>query len=203
MNKTVRQAPSRHRRSTVGRGVLVLISSLLVASALLRFASGPGAAIARETGATPPPGPLVVQAAAEAQREHLAATLEELRNREARLAAKERTLEDRLEALSIAEARIQVRMAELIDAEEALRGTISMAEGAAEGDLSRLTSVYENMKPKESAALFETMDPEFAAGFLGRMRPDLAAGIMAGLSPEVAYSISVVLAGRNARVPTE
>ena len=80
---------------------------------------------------------------------------------------------------------------------------LAVAEKAAEGDLSRLTSVYEAMKPKDAAALFEAMEPEFAAGFLGRMRPDAAAGIMTGLSPETAYMISVVLAGRNARAPTE
>lgn len=47
------------------------------------------------------------------------------------------------------------------------------------------------------------MDPGFAAGFLGRMRPEAAAGIMTGLSPETAYTISVVLAGRNADVPRD
>jgi flagellar motility protein MotE (MotC chaperone) len=45
------------------------------------------------------------------------------------------------------------------------------------------------------------MDPDFAAGFLGRMRPAAAAGIMAGLSPQKAYTISVLLAGRNAQAP--
>ena len=47
------------------------------------------------------------------------------------------------------------------------------------------------------------MTPEFAAGFIGRMRADAAAAIMAGLSPQAAYTISVILAGRNARAPTE
>ena len=50
---------------------------------------------------------------------------------------------------------------------------------------------------------FEEMTPEFAAGFMARMRPDTAAAVMAGLEPATAYSISVVIAGRNARVPTE
>ena len=81
--------------------------------------------------------------------------------------------------------------------------TLALADGATEADVARLTTVYEQMKPKESAALFEEMDPTFAAGFLARMRPEAAAGIMAGLSPEAAYTISVVLAGRNGAVPTE
>ena len=47
----------------------------------------------------------------------------------------------------------------------------------------------------------KAMEPDFAAGFLGRMRPDAAAAVMAGLTPETAYSISVILAGRNATAP--
>jgi flagellar motility protein MotE (MotC chaperone) len=54
------------------------------------------------------------------------------------------------------------------------------------------------MKPKDASLLFERMSPDFAAGFLGRMRPDAAAAIMSGLPPELGYSISVLLAGRNA-----
>ncbi|NHX27768.1 hypothetical protein HA397_27890, partial [Escherichia coli] len=84
-------------------------------------------------------------------------------------------------------------------AEDSLRATLTLAETAAESDLARLTAVYENMKPKDAAGLFEQMSPDFAAGFMGMMRPDAAAQIMAALDPATAYSISVVLAGRNAR----
>ncbi|KIN65935.1 hypothetical protein Z945_982 [Sulfitobacter noctilucae] len=89
----------------------------------------------------------------------------------------------------------------LEEAEANLRRTLSLTDGAAEDDLARLTAVYENMKPKDAAALFATMEPDFAAGFLGRMRPDYAAAVMTGLPPDVAYSISVILAGRNANAP--
>ena len=88
-------------------------------------------------------------------------------------------------------------------AEESLVSTMARASTASENDLTRLTAVYENMKPKEASALFEEMDPEFAAGFLGRMRPDAAASIMTGLNSGKAYAISVILAGRNANAPSE
>ena len=94
-------------------------------------------------------------------------------------------------------------MSALVEAEQKLAGTMALAESAAEDDLGKLTAVYESMKPKDAAALFSEMQPEFAAGFLGRMRPDAAAQVMTGLSPDVAYSISVVMAGRNASAPTE
>lgn len=108
-----------------------------------------------------------------------------------------------MKALDLADHAIEEKIAALETAERALSATLALADGASESDLGRLTSVYENMKPKDAAALFETMDPAFAAGFLARMRPETAAGIMAGLSPQVAYKISVILAGRNAAVPTE
>ena len=94
-------------------------------------------------------------------------------------------------------------MSEMQAVEAKLSATLSVADGAAEKDLARLTAVYEAMKPKDASALFETMAPEFAAGFLGRMRPEAAALVMTGLSPKAAYGISVLLAGRNALVPKE
>jgi flagellar motility protein MotE (MotC chaperone) len=45
------------------------------------------------------------------------------------------------------------------------------------------------------------MAPDFAAGFLAQMRPDAAAAVLSGLDPNKAYTISVVLAGRNALAP--
>ena len=92
-------------------------------------------------------------------------------------------------------------MAKLAAAEEKLNETLARADGASEADLTRLTDVYQSMKPKDAAALFATMAPEFAAGFLGRMRPEASAAILSGMSPENAYTISVILAGRNANVP--
>ena len=85
--------------------------------------------------------------------------------------------------------------------ENRLRATLAKADQAAEKDIARLTSVYENMKPAQAAPLFEAMEPSFAAGFLSRMRPDAAAGILANVDPQAAYTISVLIAGQNASVP--
>jgi flagellar motility protein MotE (MotC chaperone) len=119
------------------------------------------------------------------------------------LDTQEQDLADLEQSLSIAREQVEFNMNELVKAEERLAATMTRSATAAEDDLSRLTSVYENMKPKDATTLFETMSPDFAAGFIGRMRPDAAAQIMAGLSPGFAYSISAILAGRNAGAPTE
>lgn len=207
---TVKKKTRRFRRA--GRGSVVLIALLLVSSGILRISSG--VANAADTAAPVLPKPLPDAVASEAMsaraiptkmakpdRAEMGSLLEALNAREESLRERERQIELRSKAISVANAEISKRIAMLEEAEAALRGTLSIADVAAEDDLTRLTTVYESMKPKEAAALFETMEPDFAAGFLGRMRPDLAAGVMAGLSPDMAYSISVILAGRNALAP--
>lgn len=126
-----------------------------------------------------------------------------LLEREAELDRRELQIEDRLRALAQAEQQIDQQLAKLEEAEEALRTTIAMAETASSKDIAQLVAVYENMKPAEAAELFEEMDPAFSAGFIAQMRPDSAAAILAGLEPMTSYAISVILAGRNADVPTE
>ena len=177
------------------RGTLTVIAALLMASALVRLGEGVGQAMARAneivstaTGST---------AACETP-EDLQKILDELQARRTRLDARETALEDRLEALALADRQIDRKFEELAAAEDRLRRTLAIAETAAEDDIERLTRVYETMKPRQAAALFETMDARFAAGFLARMRPEAAAEIMAGLTPEAAHMFSVVLAGRNA-----
>lgn len=179
-------------------GALQVITCLLIASAVLRFASEVGPAMANEGSEEVTEE--IVQNGEPGDAETLLAALQ---SREALLANREEQFQARMEALRTAEEQIEDRLQALVQAEAELSATIALADTAAESDLAQLTTVYENMKPKEAADLFTQMPPQFAAGFLGLMRPDAAALIMTELEPEVAYSFSVVLAGRNAEVPTE
>ena len=188
---------------TTGRGALLVIALMLLTSALVRLGAGTGQAIAKEVAALSPPeqemsSPQQCEYPAE-----IAEILAVLKLREESLAIRETGLGELAQSLAVAQDRIGANMTALVQAEQALAATIATSETAAESDLARLTSVYENMKPKEAAILFEEMSPDFAAGFVGRMRPDAAAKIMAGLTPKAAYTISVILAGRNALAPTE
>lgn len=188
-----------------GRGALIIIALLLVGSALVRFGAGPGAAIALEMTELPTlkaPEPKADPIIADISPE-LVALLKETQEKQRTLEEKEAALEARFQALSLIDAAVQEDLARLEEAEAKLRATMALADQAAENDLARLTAVYENMKPDQASALFQMMEPSFAAGFLGRMRSDAAAAILAGLEPDLAYSISVVLAGRNAEVPRE
>lgn len=203
---TGKTKPRKPQRKKNRVGAMAVIGGLLLVSAALRLSLGADAAFALaevekgHSGATAlkaGTGPIGVTA------DDIQPILDALKAREDRLEKREQAIEVRMKALQLAEEEIDKKLATLVKAEEDLRSTMAIAQTAAEDDLTRLTDVYASMKPKQAAALFEEMDPDFAAGFLGRMRPEPAAAILAGLSPNAAYSISVILAGRNAEVPKE
>ena len=193
----------RGRRNS--RGSVMFICFLLLGSAAVRIGSEAGKAVATEVSADEDvTNEMVEQNTAPAlDQDGMTRLLAAFEEREARIEKLERDIEQRKKALEVADQEISERLSILEDAEATLRSMLAVADTAAEQDVQTLTAVYENMKPKEAAALFEEMEPAFAAGFLGRMRPDAAAGIMAGLTPQTAYTISVILAGRNAEVPPE
>ena len=192
-------------------GSLLMIATLLIGSGALRLVTEAGPALVRAEanrvsdgdGHDASGGDERNAALQLPDRSGMQEMLDAFREREARLSERERMLEERAHALDIADQAVTEKLQALVEAEAALRETLSLADGAVEKDIARLTVVYETMKPKEAAALFEEMAPEFAAGFLARMRPEAAAQIMTGLSAEVAYTISVLMAGRNAQAPIE
>lgn len=193
--RTPAPAPKKSRKR-FGRGSLVVIAALFAASGALRLGSGIGAAFATGSAAEP------AAAGADCTTEPgLMQMLKEIQQRETKVAEREKIQADRAQAIGLAEKRIEERLASLVQAERNLAETVTIADKAADEDVTRLVTVYENMKPKEAVPLFSTMAPDFAAGFLSRMRPDASAAILAALEPQVAYSISVIMAGRNAGAP--
>lgn len=172
-----------------GVGLIVLC---FVGSALLR-ATDAGWALAQE-------GTRTVAPAATAGGDAL---LTSIREREAELDAEEQRLAARKQTLGVAEAKLAEQLAAFEKAQENLSKTLALADEAAEKDLARMTTVYENMKPADAARIFEKMDVSFAAGLLARMRPDTAALVLTGMSAEAAYAVTLTIASRNARVPTQ
>jgi len=202
-----------------GRGSVLIIATLLLSSAAIRLLTGASGAFAQDSQLPTAQMSAAKTGAAETEtndkskdeqrtktafrtsNSEISGLIKAIQEREIQVAKREKQLEIRLRALTVADDEIEKRIIKLTETEETLRTTLSLADKASEKDIERLVSVYENMKSKDAAALFEQMEPSFSAGFLGSMRPDIAAEILAGLSPQIAYSISVILAGRNAAVP--
>lgn len=191
---------SRRKARRPRRGALFVIAALLAASGVLRVGLGASHALAE---ASVPEAALTAPEQVCKPDGGAMAMLEDLKTREERLARREAEIADQSQAITVAKAEIEERLTELVAAEKRLARTLTLADEAAGEDVARLVAVYEKMKPKDAASLFGEMDADFAAGFLARMEPEAAAAVMAGLEPKDAYTISVVLAGRNAAAPKE
>lgn len=185
------------------KGSIALISMLFVGSAAVRLMTGAEAALA----STDEPQidsqteeQVITQPNVEPKKD-VGRLARELTKREERVRQLEFDLAVKERSIEVAKQEVERRIIALEDMENRLRATLAKADQAAEKDIARLTSVYENMKPAQAAPLFEAMEPSFAAGFLSRMRPDAAAGILANVDPQAAYTISVLIAGQNASVP--
>jgi len=194
MNKP---AKTRSRKT----GTISVIVGLFLASGLIRIAEV-APAIAEEM-LPDPAAPEHMEMASAEPAPDMPAMLKALQDREAQIAEREAYIDRRMQTLAVAEQRIREQMAALTEAEAKLAATLALADNATEEDVARLTEVYQRMKPAEAAGIFETMDIQFAAGFFSRMRPEASAAIMANLPADLAYSISVVMAGRNANAPRE
>ena len=189
-----------------GRGTVAILALLFLSSAGLRVATSATEVLAEAKSSLEQQPDIASDipessAAKRLSEEHFARLLTEFERREAKIREKELDIGKRMIVLEATENRVNQQLEKMALLEKRLRDTLSLASTAAEDDLARLTSVYENMKPKTAAALFEEMAPDFAAGFVSRMRPDAAAAVLAGMTPRAAYSISTILAGRNAEVP--
>jgi flagellar motility protein MotE (MotC chaperone) len=192
MSESTKKRPARNG------SVTAILVALFVLSAGIRIVSGPLPALARDV-----PGADLADLYRYPARDFgsgsdvLEPLLAEIETRKADLAAREAEIDRREREAAALAQEIVAQLSELEAAEARLERMLAVARTAAETDIAQLVSVYESMKPKESARIFSEMTPDFAAGFLARMQPEIAARVIAELDPEKAYSISVVLAGRN------
>lgn len=180
-----------------------IILSFLLVSAVIRLSAG-GVALAQEFAARAEDAPTMpAPAVPRAPEPEVGSLLESIRTRQEQLSQREKEITERQFELNLVEQQISQQLSVLKLAEQKLADTLAIADSAAENDLKQLTMVYEKMKAKNAAEIFETMEISFAAGFLSRMKPEFAAGILSEMSPNAAYSISVVMAGKNANAPTD
>jgi len=191
---------SRANSQSRKTGTISVIVGLFLASSLIRFAEV-APAFAKEM--LPESAVENMEMANVEPLPDMPAMLQAIQQREAQITEREAYIDRRMQTLAVAEQRIREQMDALVEAENKLAATLSLADSATEEDVARLTEVYQRMKPAEAAGIFETMDIQFAAGFFSRMRPESSAAIMANLPADLAYSISVVMAGRNANAPRE
>ena len=190
-------------KTSLARGTLLFIFCMLISSALVRISSSAVLAMADEQQesslSTPTSAEEDWRVPSPRNDTELNAVIQILKKREDKIRKHEQIISLREKALEETAKKINQRILALKDVEDQLQKTIVQVQTASESDLQKLIAVYENMKPKDAAKIFQAMDANFAAGFLALMQPTISASIMSELDAELAYSISAVLAGRNAR----
>lgn len=190
-------------RSQISRVMLLIVCSILMTSAVIRLSSSAVLAMvdgsAEKTPNVSRPLESKNNGPAAHDREKMNEVIQMLNEREEKVKQLEQKVHLKEKILKETAKQINRRINELTKAEEKLRGTIVQVQTASESDLQKLTTVYESMKPKDAAQIFQAMDANFAAGFFALMQPTTAASIMSELDSDLAYTISAVLAGRNAR----
>lgn len=189
-------APSKN--PVIG-GVGLLVLCFFGSASLRLIESGP--ALAQEIGAIASSGGAApAETAPETDADILLAAI---REREAQLEREAAALADRAQRVKVAETKLAEQLAAFEKAQANLEETLALADRAAEKDIDRMTTVYENMKPADAARIFDRMDVGFAAGLLARMQPEAAAQVLTAMDADGAYAVTLTIASRNAGVPTE
>ena len=129
------------------------------------------------------------------------ALLEQLRARRAELEAREQTIASRELVLAAAERRLGQRIEELTQLQQRLEG-MERARGEREDAGWRgLVRTYENMRPREAAAIFEELELPVVIQILDRMGERKMAPVIGAMRPEKARILTAELARHRANRP--
>ena len=144
---------------------------------------------------TKPPEPPAISDAERAvlldlrqRRETLEATSRALDLRQAELAAADRRLSERVQQLSALQARLE--------------SMESDREKHQSENWAGLVKIYENMKPRDAAAIFDALDMQVLLQVLDRMQERRAAPVLAAMQPERARLATQLLAEMRTRAIT-
>lgn len=129
------------------------------------------------------------------------ALLEQLRARRAELEAREQTIASRELVLAAAEQRLGQRIEELTQLQQRLE-SMERARGEREDAGWRgLVRTYENMRPREAAAIFEELELPVVIQILDRMGERKMAPVIGAMRPEKARILTAELARHRANRP--
>lgn len=123
--------------------------------------------------------------------------LEALAERRKTLDKRQAEVEMREKLLAAAEARIDQKIEELKSLKAEVDEVFQTEESKGDEKMKSLVKVYENMKPKDAAAVFEQMEMDVLLNLLDRMNERKLAAILAAMDPARAQAVTVALATVN------
>lgn len=120
--------------------------------------------------------------------------LQALARRREELNKREETLSAREALLTAAEQEVDRKIAELNKLRGELEELLGKQEKMDEERITSLVKIYENMKPKEAAAIFNTLDMDILLAVVSRMAERKTSPILASMNTERARLLTIKLA---------
>lgn len=113
-----------------------------------------------------------------------------MEDRSAKLEAWEEELKIQQNMLTVAEKRIETRIAELQALKESLRQIAGELDDKEQADLLRLVKVYETMKPKAAAPIMERLDEETRLSIAAKMKTVKLAAVLTYMDENAAQELT-------------
>lgn len=125
------------------------------------------------------------------------AVLEGLANRRKELDARVRELELRENLLKAAEKRVEARITELKLIESRIESDLKQRDDNRNKQYQRLVKMYSGMKPKDAARIFNRLDMTVLTGLVDQMKPRIMSAILSSMAPAVAERLTLEIAQRG------
>jgi len=125
------------------------------------------------------------------------ALLEDLRNRSNQIDAREAALVQREATAAATEKRLGERFGELSALASRLEALEKSLKERDQANWEELVKLYEDMKPRDAAAIFNDLNMVVLLEVMDRMKPAKAAPIMAAMNPDKARQVTADLATKR------
>lgn len=125
--------------------------------------------------------------------------LQDLRRRRQLLDERERMLDQRADLLRSTQLKLEARLDELIVLQKKLEQLENDRRAHDNENWTGLVKTYEDMKPKDAAAIFDVLDMHILLEVLDRMEDRKAAAVLADMLPERARIATQLLAQKRTR----
>lgn len=120
--------------------------------------------------------------------------LQNLTKRRNELDEREKELEMKSKVLDASELRITNKVNEMKTLQAELTKVVAQYKQQQDGEIKSLVKIYENMKPKDAAAIFNEMDMPILLEVIDKMSERKVAPILAGMDPRRARDVTQELA---------
>lgn len=122
--------------------------------------------------------------------------LQSLQARSGQLDQREQAIQTELALLQAAEVKVDSKIKSLNDLKAQVQGLMGEADEKAQAEIDRLVKIYEEMKPRDAAAVMTQLDDKVRLPVAGKMKERALAAILAQMPPLEAKKLTEKLAGR-------